>query len=127
MNIVEQIFLWIGRNFTTESYMFHSKIQVILWSAADIILVLALLKIVTLGRRKAGLKGPLARYVLLFLTAVLTPLLLFSRTPREFLLLECIICGGQFLILLYTVIFERKTLLDLVLRRTPDRPPPTPF
>jgi hypothetical protein len=120
MSAVEQIFLWISGNFTTEAYLFHSKIQGIVWSSADIILVLAMLRIVNLGRRRAGLKAPLARYVLLCLTAVLTPLLLFSRTPKEFFLLECIICGGQFLILLYTVIFERKRLLDLVLRSPPD-------
>jgi hypothetical protein len=125
MSAVEQIFLWISENFTAESYMFHSKIQVILWSAADIVLVLALLRIVDLGRRRDGLKRPLVRYVLLCLTALLTPLLLYSRTPREFFLLECIICGGQFLILLYTVVVERRRLLDLVLR-TPSDPSPSP-
>jgi hypothetical protein len=113
---MEQFLLWISLNFTDEAYLFHSKIQVILWSAADIILVLAMLRIVNLSRRRVGLKGPLVRYVLLGLTAALTPLLLFARTPGEFFRLECIICGGQFLILLYTVVFERKRLLALVLR-----------
>ena len=123
MTEVEQIFLWMSRNFTTETYLFHSKVQGILWSSADIILVLAMLKIVGLGRRRAGLKKPLVRYLLLGLSALLTPLLLFSRTPREFFLLECIICGGQFLILLYTVVVERRRLLDLVLRSTADSSP----
>ena len=117
MTPVEQIILWISRNFISESYLFHSKVQGILWSAADILLVLALLKIVALGRRRAGLKGPWVRYVLLGLSAVITPLLLFARTPGEFFRLESVICGGQFLILLYTAVFERKRLLDLVLRR----------
>lgn len=116
MSALDQIFLWISVNFTAEAYLFHTKIQGIVWSLADIILVLALLRIVDLGRRKAGLKGPWVRYAFLCLTALLTPLLLFSRTRGEFFLLECIICGGQFLILLYTVVVERKRLLELVLR-----------
>jgi hypothetical protein len=114
---VEQTILWISRNFTSESYLFHSKVQGILWSAADILLVLALLKIVDLGRRREGLKGPWVRYVLLGLSAVITPLLLFARTPGEFFRLESLICGGQFVILLYTALFERSRLLDLVLGR----------
>jgi hypothetical protein len=80
---------------------------------------------VDLGRRRAGLKAPWVRYVLLGLSAVLTPLLLFTRTPGEFFRLESVICGGQFLILLYTAVFERRRLLDLVLG-SPSNPSPVP-
>lgn len=114
MKGLEAIFLWIGTHFTPEAYMFYSKLQGLLWSAADIVLILALLKIADWARRRREDRKIRVRYVLLLFSAVLTPLLLFSRTPKEFFRLESIICGVQFLILIYTVIVERKGMLVVI-------------
>jgi len=116
MSDLGSLFLYIGRHFSTEVYLVSSKIQGLIWSAADVVLVLAVLKIAELARRKCGMGKPFVRYGLLYGSLLLTPLLLFTGTPREFFYLESAICGAQFAILLYTVITERNRILDLVLR-----------
>ncbi len=116
MRQIEPLFLWIGSNFDAGLYLLTSKIQGILWSGADIVLVLAVLKIADLARKKCGLRRLTPLHLLLWATAFLTPLLLFARTPRQFFLLECILCGSQFLILLYVAFTERRRILDLILR-----------
>jgi hypothetical protein len=116
MSGLGSLFLYIGRHFSIETYLISSKIQGLLWSAADVVLVLAVLKIAELARRRCGMGKPSVRYGLLYGSLLLTPLLLLARTPREFFHLESVICGTQFVILLYTVITERKRILDLVLR-----------
>jgi hypothetical protein len=111
MKLFETAFFWIGANFTTEVYMLSSRIQGILWSMADIVLVFVFLKICDLIRDQKKKKKILFRYFLLWLTAILTPLLIFTHEPKEFLILESAICGTQFAILVYTVIIERKSMV----------------
>lgn len=112
MNPFETILLWIGANFTTEVYMYYTKLQGILWSLADIVLVLALLKIADLIRARAQKKKIRFRYLFLLFSAILTPLLVFTQSPKQFFILESIICGTQFVILVYTVVGERKGMMD---------------
>ena len=116
MTWIEPSFLWIASNFNAGLYLLTSKIQGILWSGADIILVLAVLKIADLARKQYGLGRLRPLHLLLWATAILTPLLLFARTPRQFFLLECILCGTQFLILLHVAITERRRILELILQ-----------
>lgn len=112
MPTIEGMFLWIGSNFNAGLYLTTSKMQVILWSAADVVLVLAVLKIVDLARGKEGLGRLAVLYWVLWLSALLTPLLLLTRAPRQFFLLECVICGSQFSILLYVACTEKTRVLN---------------
>ena len=114
MKFFEAIFMWIGAHFSIEAYMISTKIQGILWSMADIALILALLKIAGVVRMKTQRKKIRFRHLLLWFSAILTPLLILTRTPQQFLILESIICGTQFSILLYTVIVDRKETMELL-------------
>ena len=114
MRLVEGIFLWVGANFSTEVYMLSTKIQGILWSMADIALVYLLLKIATLVRAKKQKKKIIFRYFFLWFSALLTPLLIFTDESEQFFLLESIIFATQYAILLYTLIVERKGMIDVV-------------
>lgn len=114
MKFFESLLLLVGKNFTTEVYMFYTKLQGMIWSIADIVLVLVLLKIADLIRKRSQKKRITLRYVFLLVSAILTPLLVFTKTPRQFLLLESIICGTQFSILVYTVIVEIKEMVKAV-------------
>ena len=114
MKFFESLLLLVGKNFTTEVYMFYTKLQGMIWSIADIVLVLVLLKIADLIRKRSQKKRITLRYVFLLVSAILTPLLIFTKTPRQFLLLESIICGTQFSILVYTVIVEIKEIVEAV-------------
>ena len=115
---LEAAFLWVGAHFTAEVYLFSSKLQGIVWSAADIVLVLALLKIADFVRHRSGQKKIVFRYLFLWLSALITPGMLFAQSPQQFFLLEAAICGMQFLILVYTVVVERKRMAA-VMRKGP--------
>jgi TRAP-type C4-dicarboxylate transport system permease large subunit len=109
---IEKVFLWIGAEFTGNVYLSASKFQGILWSLADIVLIYAFLRIVDFARANFQRKRVVFRYVFLALSALLTPFLIVSETPKAFFSLECIICGVQFSILLYSAVAERKRLFQ---------------
>lgn len=108
------LFHALASGFTEQVYLVLTRAQGILWSLADILIVFAFLKIADLARGKGKGKRILYRYLFLGLSACLTPLLLLCRTSRDFFLLECIICGIQFSILLYSLIAEWKNILDFL-------------
>jgi len=113
MDLPAQVLLWIGTRFTAEAYLVSTKVQGLLWSAADIVLVLAFLRIAGALRARDHAPSIRWRYGLLAATALLTPLLAFAATSRQILLLESLICGVQFLILVATLLLERPRLLAL--------------
>ncbi len=114
MDFLARSLLWLGTHFSTEAYLLSTKVQGLLWSAADILLVLAFLRIADVLRSRHGVRPIRTRYLLLAATAVLTPALAFAPTSRWILILESVICGGQFLILAATLLLERTRLLGLV-------------
>lgn len=107
-NLMNMILFEIGKNFSTEAYMLTTKIQGILWSISDIIIIYFVLKIASLIREKNQKKKIRFRYIFLWLSAVLVPFLLFAVTPRQFFILESVIFGLQFSVLIYSVFAETK-------------------
>lgn len=108
MKAIEALLLWIGVNFTTDLYMMSAKIQGMLWSTADVVLVFVLLKIADQVRLRTRGGKIRWRYFFLWSSAALTPLLVLTRNMDQFLIMESLICGIQFCILIQTVIVERK-------------------
>ncbi len=108
--MIEELFLRIAKSFTTEWYMISTKIQGIIWTLADMVIVIVILKTVRLLCYPGGEKLKL-RWFLLGVSIILTPFLVFTQTSREFLRLDVIIVGIQFYILAYTIIFEGKSML----------------
>ena len=111
MKPITDILLWVSQNFTTEIYLFSTKIQGIIWSIVDIVLIYFLLRIIDLARAKIKMKRILFRYFFLLFSVVLTPFLVFVQTARVFFYLESIICGIHFSILVFIVFAERKMML----------------
>lgn len=114
MALLENALFWLATHFSTDAYLVSTKVQGLLWSAADIVLVFVLLRIADLLRRHANTRPIRWRYLLLGLTVLLTPLLAFVSLPRHFLVLESVICGIQFLLLVYTLVAEREQFAGLV-------------
>ena len=114
MEFITHLFMWVGRHFTTETYMVLTKAQGMVWSMADIALVYAFLKISDFIRSLVGQKNIRYRYYLLYFTAVLTPLILATENPRQLYLLEALVCGIQFAVLVLTLVIERKGLKGLM-------------
>jgi len=114
MRILDRLFLWIGTNFTVSAYMSSTRIQGLLWSAADVTLALVFLEIADEARARAGKGRIRIRYGLIWASALLTPLLFFARNPREFFYLESVIFGLQYLVLLFSAFTESRTILKAI-------------
>ena len=114
MVVLENALFWVATHFTADMYLVSTKVQGFLWSAADVVLVLVLLRIADLLRRQANARPIRWRYLILGVTVALTPLLAWAPSSRLFLVLESAICGIQFLLLVYTVLAERERFRSLV-------------
>jgi len=106
------VFLEIGKSFSTEAYILTTKVQGILWSISDIIIIYFVLKIASLIREKNRKKKILFRYIFLLLSALLVPFLVFTSTPKQFFILESVIFGLQFSVLIYSVFTEIKDTMS---------------
>jgi len=69
-NFMEMVFLEIGKSFSTEAYMLTTKVQGILWSISDVLIIYVMLKIVSLIREQNQKKKILLRYIFLWLSAI---------------------------------------------------------
>lgn len=116
MDRLDPAFLWIASHFTPEVYLVSTKVQGLFWSVADLLLVFVFLRIADVLRAVEGNPSLRWRYAFLAVTGLLTPLLLFAQSSRGILLLESLICGVQFLILVATLVLERARFLGLARR-----------
>ncbi|MBT8374171.1 MAG: hypothetical protein KJN80_04580 [Deltaproteobacteria bacterium] len=107
-HIADMIFLEIGKNFSTDAYLLTTKVQGILWSISDVLIIYVMLKIVSLIREQNQKKKILYRYIFLWLSAILIPFLVITTTPVQFFILESIIFGLQFSVLIYSVVTETR-------------------
>ena len=97
------LFLYIGAHFTRDAYMTATRIQGILWSVSDVLLIFVLLKIIAFIKGDRRRKRLLVQYLLLWISAGLVPFLPFIHDPRDFFILESVIFGLQFMVLMYSV------------------------
>lgn len=111
METLTNILLWIGTNFTDEAYYTTTKVQGIFWSLADIAIIWYMLKVADFIRSRTGESKITLRYYFLFLSAVLTLFLLMMKTAQLFFILETAILAIQYLLVMYTVVMERKNVL----------------
>jgi hypothetical protein len=116
MTWMDTLFLRIAEGFSPTEYIFWTKIQIVAWSAADIALVFAVLSIIGLARSHAGKQRIGIRYVLLAISAGLTPVVLVLESSQQIFRLEAAVVGLQFAILIYSIIVDRRHALGLLLR-----------
>lgn len=107
----ETMFLWVGRNFSPEAYLLVTKIQGLLWSGADVILIFCILKITDVVLAHNQQRPVRVRYWLLLLSVLPIPLLLFVSRGSHFFLIECVIFGLQFSILIYTIVVHIRDIM----------------
>ena len=115
MEIVTNTLLWVGNHFSHEIYYTTTKFQGFFWSLADIAIVWYMLKIADFIRSRTGKPKITWRYYLLLLSAILTPfLILVMKTATQFFILEAVIFVIQYLLLMYSVVSEKKGVLLFV-------------
>jgi len=91
----------LGTNFNAADYLYWSRIEGSLWTAADIILCLYVIRLANLLRAPLALRHHVIPYIVLALTVV--PALFIPIVPHgaAFFRLEVIVTIPHFLILLY--------------------------
>jgi hypothetical protein len=112
LNIVDKLFLEIGKGFTIETYLMTTKVQGILWSISDVIIIYAILRIISIIRNKNHKKRIFYRYILLWLSVILVPFLVLTGTSKSFFILESVIFGLQFTVLIYSLFVDTKDAME---------------
>lgn len=112
---MRELLLWISKNFDKTAYLGLTKIQGLLWSVADIVMILTFLLVVDILVRKQGSRVSCWRYILLFSTVLMTPFLLFTRSSQAFFLLESVIFGIQYFVLLYTLVKNSRPVVQVLM------------
>lgn len=113
-SIFETMFTTIGQGFSPELYLVTTKVQGILWGTADITLIYFLLKIADMAQAAHGKAKAVWRYRLLLISALLVPFLVFMPTPKRFFVLESVIFGLQFAVLIHTLATDTQPILSFL-------------
>ena len=84
-----------------------AKIEGMLWSIADVLLIFSVLRLVDVVRKFSHVKTYKKLYYLLFFSFALTPLLLFVSNLFYFLTIEIIVLDIQYIIVIYVIMRNR--------------------
>ena len=99
--MINDAILWLGERFSPEQYLFWTRIQCLMWTSADLVIVYYLLRIANLGRGLIGIRPHRYSYVILALTIPGMPFVAIARTGMQIFLLELVITIPHFLLILY--------------------------
>lgn len=88
-----------------------AKIEGILWSVFDFLMVFFFLKFINIIRLKNNLKPYKKAFYFLYFSFIITPLLLFTTDLFYFFLIEIIVLNIQYFILIYAILNNYKLLI----------------
>lgn len=91
----------LATRFTDEQYLFWTRIECIAWTAADIIIVLYVLRIANIARRASGRPTHVFSFAVLAATLLFTPLVVVAQEGWTIFLAELAITVPHFLLILY--------------------------
>jgi hypothetical protein len=106
---MHDVVLWLGDRFSPEAYLFWTRIQCLLWTGADLVIVYCLTRIANLGRARLGHAPHRAPYVVLAVTALMAPGVAFAATGMQVFLLELAITVPHFLVIIYLMAANLRT------------------
>lgn len=93
----------IGGRFGPDQYLFWTRIQCLLWTGADFVIVFHLLRIANLARALLGRRTHFISYIVLFATLPLAPFVLVAPTGGLIFLIELLVTVPHFLLILYVI------------------------
>lgn len=109
--MLTDLFLYIGAHFSPDAYMTATRIQGILWSVSDVVLIFILLKIIASIKGDRCRKRLTVQYLLLWISAGMALFLPFINDAKRFFILESVIFGLQFIVLVYSVFADSNDVL----------------
>ena len=112
--VFDSFFYWVGTAYQDELYVSGLKIAGVLCSYVDICVAAILVRSADFIRERAPSKF---RFCVLFLFALLTPALLLPKEGIDFFIVQFIVLGPPYLILMYTAFSEAKFLMAWMKRK----------
>ena len=103
MNTFIEILRFLGAHYSPEQYLFMTKIQCLLWTAADLVVVFYLLQIANLARTQLHLPKHLYPYIALGVTVFFVPLVPIAQSGAMIFRLELLITVPHFVLILYVL------------------------
>ncbi len=114
---MDRLLLRLAEGYTVDADLPVLQVLAIAWSGADLLLIVAVLCLAAEARKDAGGRWTRVRWAVFALTALLTPLLCFVRTPIELFYLDAGIALPQFAILLHALIADREAICTVLAKR----------
>ena len=98
----------LAESFTPETYLYWSRIQGSLWTAADFVICWYLLRLGNLARAISGRRPHGIAFAVLFATVPLAILIPVAPNATAFYRLELLVTIPHFLIILYVFVIDWK-------------------
>ena len=99
----------IGENFPPEAYLTLTRVEGLLWTAADYVLVIYMLRIANLIRRATGARAHRISWVILAATVPFAALLPIAPNGQAFFRLELAVTMPHFALILYLCVANTQT------------------
>ncbi len=93
--------LLLPTRFTAEQYLAWTRVQCLAWTAADVCIVVLLLRTANMARARAGKRPHVFSYAVLAATLLFVPLILIVRDGWTMFFVELAITVPHFLLILY--------------------------
>lgn len=104
--------------FTPEHYLWWTRLQCIGWTAADAVIIIALVRLANAARALAQRPPHLFPYLLLGFSLLFAPLVFIAPTGRLVFFLELLITLPHFILILYLLGVNHRVFRQLAARLT---------
>ena len=98
----------VGGHFSPGDYMFWTRIEGTLWTAADVFIVFYLVRCANLCRKIVGEPPHVAPYAILGATLPFCALIPFLHSGALFFLLELVVTAPHFMLILYLICADAR-------------------
>lgn len=102
--------------FTPEQYLWWTRLQCIGWTAADAVIVAALIRLANAARSLEGKRQHLFSYIVLAISLLYAPLVLVAPTGGMVFAVELFVTVPHFLLILYLLGANHAVFSRLVAR-----------
>lgn len=103
---------YLGNRFTHEQYLFWSRVQGTLWTAADIVIAFYLIRIGNLARGVVGRRLHRLSYVVLLATLPAAAYIPFVESGQMFFRIELAVTIPHFWVILYVCAVDARVGLE---------------
>ena len=98
---MNDLIVWMGNHFSPESYLFWTRLQCLAWTAADVVIVVSLIRLANIARRLIRARVHRGSLVILALTIPPAPLVVLAPSGGAIFLIELLVTIPHFLLILY--------------------------